>query len=255
MSPEYKNPSTFPSFQFISYTLILALFLSLLLLPSIFNLHPSAHAETIIEVNVQDTFNIAADGIQVEERIEHCGRLGPDLREKLSGKPDGLPSRKALASFSEKLLTLWRAESALSPSPPCSVGTRPFSLLINGKPVKLYPVSLVFEEASGIEDPLVLKISFKSMNFKFKRGNYTLFYPRNGLNRVTEELMLQFRGRKEYSKVKYLRLVNAKMSFAPGIKIISSSQGETPLSDSQTIYGITMENPKDKVMVQFRIQK
>jgi|GEM_PF-4356722 len=240
MNPEYKNPSTFSRLRFISYTLVLALFLSLLLLPSIFNLHPSAHAETLMEVNVQDTFNIAADGIRVEERIEHCGRLGPDLREKLSGKPDGLPSRNVLASFSEKLLSLWQKKLT-------------FSLLINGKPVKLYPVSLVLEEASGIEDPLVLKISFKTRNFKFKKGNHTLFYPRNGLNRVTEELMLQFKGRKEYSKINNLRLVNAKMNFASGIKIISSSLGETPLSDSQTIYGITMEKPKDKVMVQFRL--
>ncbi|MFH0803308.1 MAG: hypothetical protein V2A78_13115 [bacterium] len=216
------------------------LFFLLLLAPYCLLLTAHAFAETIVEVNVQDTFNIAADGIRVEERIEHCGRLGADLREKLSGKPDGLPTEKALASFSEKLLALWRKKL-------------PFSLLINGKAVKLYPVSLVFEEAPGIEDPLVLKVSFKTRNFKFKRGDYTLFYSRDTLNRVTGELMSFFRERKEYSKINYLRLVNARMSFASGIKIRSSSQGEIPVSDSQTIYSITMKEPKDKVMAQFRI--
>ena len=242
MKPEYKNLSSFPRFSHTYYPLILALFLSLLLLPSTFILHPSAFAETIIEVNVQDTFNIAADGIQVEERIEHCGRLGPDLREKLSGEPDGLPTQARLDEFSKELLALWRKQL-------------PFSLLISGKAVKLYPVSLVFEEAPGIEDPLVLKVSFKTRNFKLKRGDYTLFYTRDTLNRVTDELMSQFRGRKEYSKLMYLRLINARMSFASGIKILSSSQGEIPVSDPQSVYSITMEKPKDNVMVQFRIQK
>lgn len=240
MKTEYKNLSSFPRFS-LSYCLFtLLLFLSLLLLPSTFSLLPYAHAETIIEVNVQDTFYIAADSIQVEERIEHCGRLGPDLREKLSGKPNTIPSPKALASFSEKLLALWRKQL-------------PFSLLVNGKALKLYPVSLVFEEAPGIEDPMVVKVSFKTKNFKLKKGDYTLFYTRDTLNRVTGELMSQFRGRKEYSMIKYLRLVNARMSFATGIKILSSSQGEIPVSDPQTVYGITMEKPKDKVMVQFRV--
>ncbi|MCL5772911.1 MAG: hypothetical protein M1536_00830, partial [Firmicutes bacterium] len=70
-----------------------------------------AYGETLIEANVQDTFYISPDGITIEKQIEHCGRLGVDIREKLlkaSNKNEAaagisnnqLPSQKQLDDFS-----------------------------------------------------------------------------------------------------------------------------------------------------------